>query len=266
MPLDKNTDIGAINSKTQLQKIESLVQVGIDEGAEMFQPACPLPSKGFFYRPTVLTGVAQSSRVAQEEIFGPVLSVLTFRTPEEALTRANNTPYGLSAGIWTDKGSRILEMASKLRAGVIWANTYNKSGRHYPVFSPKGDKLLANACKGSRKDIRNAVVAARKAFAGWSARTAFHRGQIMYRIAEAVESRAAELSEELTGFGLTDKQARAEVIASVETLVYYAGWADKYCAVLGSVNPVAGPFYNFSFPEPTGVVGIVARAYRLCTA
>jgi aldehyde dehydrogenase (NAD+) len=125
-PLDKNTDIGAINSKAQLEKIASMVQVGVDEGAELYQPSCPIPDKGFFYRPSVLTGVAQASRIAQEEVFGPVLSVLTFRTPEEALTRANNTPYGLAAGVWTDKGSRILEIASKLRAGVIWANTYNK--------------------------------------------------------------------------------------------------------------------------------------------
>ncbi|MDX2024036.1 MAG: aldehyde dehydrogenase family protein [Deltaproteobacteria bacterium] len=125
-PLDKNTDIGAINSRAQLDKISSLVQVGVDEGADLYQPSCPLPDKGFFYRPSLLTGVAQASRIAQEEIFGPVLSVLTFRTPEEALTRANNSPYGLAAGVWTDKGSRILEIASKLRAGVIWANTYNK--------------------------------------------------------------------------------------------------------------------------------------------
>lgn len=125
-PLDKNTDIGAINSRAQLEKITSLVQVGVDEGADLYQPSCPLPDKGFFYRPSLLTGVAQASRIAQEEIFGPVLSVLTFRTPEEALTRANNSPYGLAAGVWTDKGSRILEIASKLRAGVIWANTYNK--------------------------------------------------------------------------------------------------------------------------------------------
>jgi aldehyde dehydrogenase (NAD+) len=125
-PLDKNTDIGAINSRMQLEKIEELVQSGVDEGAEMFQSSCALPDKGFWFRPTFFTNVAQSHRIAQEEIFGPVLSVLTFRTPEEALERANNTPYGLSAGIWTDKGSRILKLASKLRAGVIWANTYNK--------------------------------------------------------------------------------------------------------------------------------------------
>ncbi len=125
-PLDKNTDIGAINSRAQLEKITELVESGRDEGAEIFQPTCTVPDKGFWFRPTFFTGVAQSHRIAQEEIFGPVLSVLTFRTPEEAIERANNTPYGLSAGIWTEKGSRILKMAQKLRAGVIWANTYNK--------------------------------------------------------------------------------------------------------------------------------------------
>jgi aldehyde dehydrogenase (NAD+) len=125
-PLDKNTDVGAINSRAQLEKIQELVDSGIEEGAEIFQSTCRLPTKGFWFAPTFFTGVGQSNRIAQEEIFGPVLSVLTFRTPEEAIEKANNTPYGLSAGVWTEKGSRILKMASKLRAGVIWANTYNK--------------------------------------------------------------------------------------------------------------------------------------------
>jgi aldehyde dehydrogenase (NAD+) len=125
-PLDKNTDIGAINSKQQLDKITELVASGEDEGAEIYQPPCRLPEKGYWFVPTVFTNVAQSYRVAQEEIFGPVLSVLTFRTPDEAVEKANNTPYGLSAGVWTEKGSRILSIAQKLRAGVIWANTYNR--------------------------------------------------------------------------------------------------------------------------------------------
>src|SRR6185436_2923667 len=125
-PLDKNTDVGAINSRAQLEKIRELVESGVEEGAEMVQTACKLPARGFWFAPTFFTGVSQSYRIAQEEIFGPVLSVLTFRTPEEAIEKANNTPYGLSAGVWTEKGSRILKMASKLRAGVIWANTYNK--------------------------------------------------------------------------------------------------------------------------------------------
>ncbi len=125
-PLDKNTDVGAINSRDQLEKIEELVQSGIDEGAEIYQPPCDLPEKGFWFAPTVFTNVAQSYRIAQEEIFGPVLSVLTFRTPEEAVEKANNTPYGLSAGVWTEKGSRILWMVQRLRAGVVWANTFNR--------------------------------------------------------------------------------------------------------------------------------------------
>jgi aldehyde dehydrogenase (NAD+) len=125
-PLDKNTDVGAINSKQQLEKIEELVAAGEEEGAEIYQPPCRLPERGWWYVPTVFTNVAQSYRIAQEEIFGPVLSVLTFRTPDEAVEKANNTPYGLSAGVWTEKGSRILAIAQRLRAGVIWANTYNR--------------------------------------------------------------------------------------------------------------------------------------------
>ena len=125
-PLDKNTDVGAINSPQQLEKIRELVAAGEAEGAEIYQPPCRLPEKGWFFPPTVFTEVAQSYRIAQEEIFGPVLSVLTFRTPAEAVEKANNTPYGLSAGVWTEKGSRILWMAERLRAGVVWANTYNR--------------------------------------------------------------------------------------------------------------------------------------------
>ena len=125
-PLDKNTDVGAINSQKQLDKIRELVASGEDEGAEIYQPDCVLPDKGFFHAPTIFTGVSQSHRIAREEIFGPVLSVLTFRTPDEAVEKANNTPYGLSAGVWTEKGSRILWMAERLRAGVVWANTFNQ--------------------------------------------------------------------------------------------------------------------------------------------
>jgi aldehyde dehydrogenase (NAD+) len=125
-PLDKNTDIGAINSKEQLQTIEKYVEIGIKEGADMYQVACDLPAKGFYCRPTIFTNVAQSSVIAQEEIFGPVLTVQTFRTIDEVIQKANNSPFGLAAGVWTDKGSRIFNLTSKLRAGVIWANTYNK--------------------------------------------------------------------------------------------------------------------------------------------
>ena len=125
-PLDKNTDVGAINSRAQLDRITELVDVGVAEGAEMYQPPCALPDRGYWFAPTLFMGVSQSHRIAQEEIFGPVLSIMTFRTPAEAVEKANNTPYGLSAGVWSSKGSRILWMADRLKAGVVWANTYNK--------------------------------------------------------------------------------------------------------------------------------------------
>ena len=125
-PLDKNTDIGAINSAEQLTKIRELSQVGESEGAERWSPPCELPDRGFWFAPTIFTGVTQAHRIAREEIFGPVLSVLTFRTPAEAIEKANNSPYGLSAGVWTEKGSRILWAADRLRAGVVWANTFNR--------------------------------------------------------------------------------------------------------------------------------------------
>jgi acyl-CoA reductase-like NAD-dependent aldehyde dehydrogenase len=133
-PLDKNTDIGAINSAEQLSRIQALTETGTGEGAEVWQPACDLPERGFWFRPTVFTGVQQSMRIAKEEIFGPVLSVLTFRTPDEAIAKANNTPYGLSAGVWTEKGSKILWAAERLRAGVVWANTFNQ----FDAASPFG--------------------------------------------------------------------------------------------------------------------------------
>jgi aldehyde dehydrogenase (NAD+) len=125
-PLDKNTDIGAINSKDQLEKIKKYVKIGINEGGNCYQSSCPIPSKGYWHRPTLFTNVSQSSRIVQEEIFGPVLGVQTFRTVEEVIEKANNIPYGLSGGVWTDKGSKIFKVTSQIRAGVIWANTYNK--------------------------------------------------------------------------------------------------------------------------------------------
>lgn len=125
-PLDKNTDIGAINSRQQLDTIHKYLKIGKQEGAEMYESSCPLPKKGFWCRPTIFTNVAQSNRIAQEEIFGPVLSVLTFRTDDDVIEKANNSPYGLSAGVWTDKGSKIFNMTKRMRAGVIWANTFNK--------------------------------------------------------------------------------------------------------------------------------------------
>ena len=134
-PLDKNTDVGAINSKEQLDRIDSYLRCGIDEGARMTQnDSSPLPNKGFWCRPTFFTDVHPSARIAREEIFGPVLSVMTFRTPEEAIERANDSPYGLSAGVWTDKGSKVFEVASRLKAGVVWCNTFNK----FDAASPFG--------------------------------------------------------------------------------------------------------------------------------
>ncbi len=125
-PMDKNTDIGAINSKAQLDIINKYIKIGQQEGAEIYQSSCAIPTKGFFCRPTIFTNVAQSNRIAQEEIFGPVLTIQSFRTDDEVIEKANNTPYGLSAGVWTDKGSKIFNLTTKLRAGVIWANTFNK--------------------------------------------------------------------------------------------------------------------------------------------
>ncbi|CAB4329671.1 unannotated protein [freshwater metagenome] len=125
-PLDKNTDVGAINSATQLARITEIAASGDSEGAKRWTASCDIPNKGFWFPPTIFTEVSQAHRIAREEIFGPVLSVLTFRTPQEAIDKANNSPFGLSAGIWTEKGSRILQVASELRAGVVWANTFNK--------------------------------------------------------------------------------------------------------------------------------------------
>ena len=132
-PLDKNTDIGAINSSMQLSKIEELTASGEAEGAERWSPTCPIPDKGFWFPPTVFTNVTQAHRIAREEIFGPVLSVLTFRTPEEAVAKANNTPFGLSAGIWTEKGSGILLLANQMRAGIVWANSFNRFDPRAPL-------------------------------------------------------------------------------------------------------------------------------------
>ena len=156
-PLDKNTDLGAINSAAQLSKIKQLSQSGVSEGAQIWSSPCSLPDKGFWFAPTIFTSVTQAHRIAREEIFGPVLSVLTFRTPREAMEKANNSPYGLSAGIWTDKGSRILWAARELRAGVIWANTFNKFDPASPFGGYKesgwgregGRHGLASYVKGS---------------------------------------------------------------------------------------------------------------------
>ncbi len=355
-PMDKNTDVGAINSAGQLATITSLADAGDAEGATRWTSPCPLPDRGFYFAPTVFTDVSQSMRIAREEIFGPVLSVLTFRTPDEALAKANNTPYGLSAGVWTEKGSRILGMASALRAGVVWANTFNRfdptaafggyqesgfgreggraglaayldaddeprtidldaadpndadamlaaaldeeiedllpppppasvtadpvvdpdrvavtktyklfiggafprteSGRTYRASGGVDGSIVANVAQGSRKDARDAVSAARSAFGKWSRATAYNRGQVLYRVAELMEARRTEFVGLLGGGGTNERV----VDAAIDRWVHYAGWTDKLAQVFGSANPVAGPFFSFSTPEPTGVVAAVAPA------
>ena len=222
----------------------------------------------------------------------------TFRTPAEAVERANNSAYGLAAGVWTDNGSKAFEVAGKLRAGVVWQNTYNKfdptaafggykesgfgreggpSGllpylkvgcmsrravaKTYKLYvggafvrseSGRTDPIEGvNVPRGSRKDVRDAVKVARAASGGWAKKTAYNRGQVLYRFAEALESR----SEELSG---GTKEGRAELGAAVDLLVHYAGWTDKLAAVMGGINPVAGPHLSFSTPEPTGVVAVLA--------
>jgi aldehyde dehydrogenase (NAD+) len=153
-PLDKNTDMGAIHSSAQLARIRELVGDGQASGCELFQPKCELPTKGFWHAPSLFTGVTMSHRIAREEIFGPVLSVLTFRTPEEAVEKANNTAYGLSAGIWTDKGARILWLAERMKAGVVWNNTYNR----FDAASPFGGfKESGFGREGGRQGMRGYV-------------------------------------------------------------------------------------------------------------
>ncbi len=168
-PLDKNTDIGAINSAEQLQRIRELSDIGEAEGADRWTAECAIPENGFWFAPTIFDNVSTSHRIAREEIFGPVLSVLTFRTPAEAIAKANNTPYGLSAGIWTDKGSRILAVADQLRAGVIWANTFN---RFDPASPFGGYKESGYGREGGRHGLGAYLVPGRSLPAGRPAVTA----------------------------------------------------------------------------------------------
>ena len=289
-------------------------------GCRALAPACELPTNGFWFRPTVFSGVSQTHRIAQEEIFGPVVSVLTFRTPAEAVAKANNTPYGLSAGIWTEKGSRILWMADQLRAGVVWANTFNKfdptspfggykesgygreggrhgleayvttggpsehAGRrpqdvqalHRREVPPQRERSLlrgvaAGAARrgflahrsssrralGSRKDARDAVVAARKAQPGWAGATAYNRGQVLYRVAEVMESRRGAVRAGRARQRGPDPRARPRPSVSRRSTAGSGtpGWSDKFTQVLGGLNPVAGPYFDISAPEATGVVG-----------
>ena len=294
-PLDKNTDVGAINSKQQLDKIKELVAAGEEEGAEIYQPPCRLPEKGYWFAPTVFTNVAQSYRIAQEEIFGPgalgahvpharrgrregeqhAVRALGRRVDGEGLAHPRD---GAEAPGGRDLGEHVQPLRSRLavrrlqgvglrpRGRAPWARavpgvrlsrlpvnkTYklyiggafprSESGRTYEAEG-------ANVARGSRKDLRDAVRAARGAFAGWSGMTAYNRGQVVYRIAEMLEARRSEFADLSSGADEVDR--------SIDRLVWYAGWADKLAQVLGSSNPVAGPYFNFTVPEPTGVVGIL---------
>ncbi len=316
-PLDKNTDIGAINSAAQLARIRELSDAGEAEGAQRWSPPCELPERGFWFPPTIFTGVSASHRIAREEIFGPVLSVLTFRTPQEAVDKANNTPVrplgrhldreGLAHpldGARAARRRRLGQHVQPLRSGLAVRRlqgiglrprgrparagglpclplssrrgdarlrvrkTYklaiggafprSESGRSYPVEDATG-ALLANAAQASRKDVRDAVVAARKAFPGWAAATPYNRGQVIYRIAEMLDGRREQFAAEVVAAeGVAADAAQDAVEASIDRIVWYAGWADKFAQVAGSANPIAGPYFNFSLPEPTGVVAILA--------
>ena len=311
-PLDKNTDIGAINSSAQLAKIRQLSDSGESEGAERWSPACELPDRGYWFPPTVFTGVSQSHRIPREEIFGPVLSVLTFRTRPKRWSRPTTRPTGCPPACGPRRGAASSGWPNGWRrascgptpstastrpapsvatrspgsagkaAATAWRptsmpesaghldvrKTYklfikgafprSESGRSYDVMAADG-RWLANAAWASRKDARDAVVAAREAVGGWSAATAYNRGQVLYRVAEMLEGRVAQFAAEVAAAeGLPAGRARRAVEATVDRWVWYAGWADKFAQVTGSANPVAGPYFNFSLPEPTGVVAVVA--------
>ena len=326
-PLDKNTDIGAINSKMQLEKITELVQSGQDEGAEIFQPACRLPEKGYWFVPTVFTNVAQSYRIAQEEIFGPVLSACSpSARPRRRSRRRTTRRTGSRRACGRRRARASSGWREQLRAGVVWANTYNRfdpaspfggykesgfgreGGRHglepyltsrvrrrerfrmpllllggssrscwrpplrerderlpvrktYKLFvggafprSESGRTYEAegqNVARASRKDARDAVDGGSQgAQPAWAGATAYNRGQVLYRLAEMMEARTADLAAVCSG--------KKEVEAAIDRVVWYAGWADKLAQVIGSSNPVAGPYFNFTSPEPTGVVALLA--------
>ena len=326
-PLDKAIDIGAIVARVQLDRIDRLVKQGVAEGATCWQPEVLMPSRGLYYKPTLLSNVHPSSIVAQEEIFGPVLAAMTFRTPKEAVELANNTAYGLAASVWSESVNVALQTAAQVKAGVVWVNStnlfdaacgfggYRESGfgreggkeglREYlePVWfrkasvlrkapGKKGDqptvanptidrtvklyiggkqarpdsgysveihgkngKLLGESPLGNRKDIRNAVEAARKA-ESWAKTTAHNRAQVLYYIAENLSQRASEIADRLAA-AVGRKQATQEVQRSIERLFSYAAWADKFDGAVH--NP---PFRSISLAmnEPLGAVGVVCPA------
>ena len=325
-PLDKAIDIGAIVAKVQLERIDSLVKQGIAEGATCWQPEIVLPSRGLYYKPTFLSNVHPTSIVAQQEIFGPVLAAMTFRTPKEAVELANNTAYGLAASVWSESINVSLHVASQLKAGVVWVNCTNmfdaacgfggyresgygrEGGREglleyleprwfkgarkltagiaangvAEVANPSidrtvklyiggkqarpdsgysvevrgaGGQLLGESPLGNRKDVRNAVEAARKAD-GWAKTTAHNRAQVLFYVAENLSLRGAEIAQRLSA-AVGAKQAEQEVRLSIERLFSYAAWTDKFD---GSVhNP---PFRNIAIAmnEPVGTVGVICPA------
>jgi len=332
-PMDKAVDIGAIVDAVQLERITSLVATGVAEGATCYQPEGDLPERGLFYKPTLLTNVAPSATVAQEEIFGPVLVAMTFRTPAEAVELANNTTYGLAASIWSENVNVALDVAAQVKAGVVWVNATNlfdaacgfggyresgygreggkegmweylvpvvssqlsvvssadeheaqtthngelrtvnstgidrtvkqyiggrqvrpDSGYSYAVRGRDG-RVVGEAPLGSRKDIRNAVEAARGAADKWARTTGHGRAQVLYFFAENLAQRSAELAAKLAVF-VDARQAEREVQAAIERAFAYAAWADKF---EGSVHqPAAGKMIALAMQEPLGVVGVLA--------
>ncbi len=336
-PLDKSIDIGAIVSPVQLETIRKMVDVGVAEGASCWQPSNPLPEKGCFYPPTLLTNVHPAATVVQDEIFGPVLVGMTFRTPAEAAELANNTVYGLAASVWSENINVALDLASRVKAGVVWVNCTNQfdaacgfggyresgfgreggregmleyltprwlhtlavapqspapdqvrksqarededfflpdnspidrtvkqyiggkqarpdSGYSFPIYSRKGE-LLGEAPLGNRKDIRNAVEAARSA-SGWAKISAHGRAQVIYYIAENMIQRRDEIAARLARV-VGEEQAAAEVDLSIQRIFSYGAWADKY---EGVVHHPAGRNITIAMPEPVGVIGILAPA------
>jgi aldehyde dehydrogenase (NAD+) len=331
-PLDKSIDIGAIVSPVQLETIRRMVDAGVAEGAKCWQPHNPLPEKGCYFPPTLLTDVQPASTVAQEEIFGPVLAAMTFRTPAEAVELANNTVYGLAASIWSENINVALDLAAKVKAGVVWVNCTNQfdaacgfggyresgygreggregmleyltpkwlhtlppaksassrantvddqdslstagspidrtvkqyiggkqarpdSGYSFPVYGAEG-QLLGEAPLGNRKDIRNAVEAARAA-SGWAKATAHARAQVIYYIAENMIQRRDEIAHRLAA-AIGEEQAAVETDLSIERIFTYAAWADKYDGV---VHHPPGRNITIAMPEPVGAIGILAPA------
>ena len=325
-PLDKAIDIGALVDETQVKRVQSLIAAGVKEGGVIYQAKSKMPNQGCFVPATLITGVEPSSKLAQEEIFGPVLAAMTFRTPDEAITIANNTRYGLAASIWSENINTALDMAARVKAGIVWVNStnqmdaacgfggYRESGfgreggregmmaylrpmshtklkpleplgankqisidvganidrtpKNYvggkqarpdgssvmPVISPAG-KLVGEAGRGNRKDIRNAVEAAAK-HGGWSTSTAHLRAQIIYYIGENLDARKEEFAARIKSMtGASISKARAEVELSISRLFYYAGFADKFD---GAVHNPPMRDIAIAMNEPLGILGIVA--------